>query len=189
MRHEDLHPHRRHRARPRIAGRHPRAQGPSSHRGIRHGGRAEQPPRACSATWPDRTTMSAHRQVQNNLFAIGSRLASSSEEEADPLQGADDHRRGYRGPGAGHGRHGRGASSPCATSSFPEVIPAVSQAHICRTVCRRAERRVVHLAAHEPCPEIVVRYLNRLSRPALRDRPAPRQDCTAWPTCPGPPKA
>jgi cob(I)alamin adenosyltransferase len=40
---------------------------------------------------------------------------------------------------------------------------AASQAHVCRTVCRRAERLVVTLAANEPVPEIVVRYLNRLS--------------------------
>lgn len=35
--------------------------------------------------------------------------------------------------------------------------------HVCRTVCRRAERRVVTLAAERPCPGEVGRYLNRLS--------------------------
>jgi cob(I)alamin adenosyltransferase len=35
--------------------------------------------------------------------------------------------------------------------------------HVCRTVCRRAERRVVSLAAEQPCPEEVRKYLNRLS--------------------------
>lgn len=35
--------------------------------------------------------------------------------------------------------------------------------HVCRTVCRRAERRVVTLAAQQPCPEEVRKYLNRLS--------------------------
>jgi cob(I)alamin adenosyltransferase len=35
--------------------------------------------------------------------------------------------------------------------------------HICRTVCRRAERRAVTLASEQPCPEEVVKYLNRLS--------------------------
>lgn len=35
--------------------------------------------------------------------------------------------------------------------------------HVCRTVCRRAERRVVTLANEQPCPEEVRKYLNRLS--------------------------
>lgn len=35
--------------------------------------------------------------------------------------------------------------------------------HVCRTVCRRAERRVVTLANEQPCPDEVRKYLNRLS--------------------------
>jgi len=35
--------------------------------------------------------------------------------------------------------------------------------HVCRTVCRRAERRVVSLAKEGTCPAEVGRYLNRLS--------------------------
>jgi len=35
--------------------------------------------------------------------------------------------------------------------------------HLCRTVCRRAERRVVALAREEDVPPEVIRYLNRLS--------------------------
>ncbi|WP_373229070.1 cob(I)yrinic acid a,c-diamide adenosyltransferase [Cohnella sp.] len=35
--------------------------------------------------------------------------------------------------------------------------------HVCRTVCRRAERRVVTLATEQPCPDEVRKYLNRLS--------------------------
>lgn len=36
-------------------------------------------------------------------------------------------------------------------------------AHVARTVCRRAERAVVHLAASDPVNEPARRYLNRLS--------------------------
>lgn len=46
---------------------------------------------------------------------------------------------------------------------LPGGHPAISQAHICRTVCRRAERLAIRLAETEEVPEIVVRYLNRLS--------------------------
>lgn len=35
--------------------------------------------------------------------------------------------------------------------------------HICRTVCRRAERRIVSLAAEQLTPGEVVKYVNRLS--------------------------
>lgn len=40
---------------------------------------------------------------------------------------------------------------------------ASSTLHVCRTVCRRAERRVVTLARTQPINEQVRRYLNRLS--------------------------
>ena len=38
-----------------------------------------------------------------------------------------------------------------------------AQLHLCRTVCRRAERLVVELAAAEDVNPDAVRYLNRLS--------------------------
>jgi cob(I)alamin adenosyltransferase len=47
------------------------------------------------------------------------------------------------------------------------IVPGGTQKaaalHVARTVCRRAERRVVHLQREVEIPEIVIRYLNRLS--------------------------
>jgi cob(I)alamin adenosyltransferase len=47
------------------------------------------------------------------------------------------------------------------------IIPGGSRKgamlHVARTVCRRAERRVVHLQRDVEIPELVVIYLNRLS--------------------------
>jgi cob(I)alamin adenosyltransferase len=47
------------------------------------------------------------------------------------------------------------------------IIPGGSRKgamlHVARTVCRRAERRVVHLRREVEIPELVVIYLNRLS--------------------------
>ncbi|WP_442601608.1 cob(I)yrinic acid a,c-diamide adenosyltransferase [Paenibacillus sp. KN14-4R] len=47
------------------------------------------------------------------------------------------------------------------------ILPGGSQAssalHVCRTVCRRAERRVVTLAGSQEINHEVLRYLNRLS--------------------------
>jgi cob(I)alamin adenosyltransferase len=38
-----------------------------------------------------------------------------------------------------------------------------AELHVCRTVCRRAERRLVSLARLEQVPSEAVKYLNRLS--------------------------
>ncbi|MEN9560681.1 MAG: hypothetical protein RLZZ502_1892 [Pseudomonadota bacterium] len=46
---------------------------------------------------------------------------------------------------------------------LPGGTPAAAQAHICRTVARRAERRVVALAEHEDINPFLRQYLNRLS--------------------------
>jgi cob(I)alamin adenosyltransferase len=49
---------------------------------------------------------------------------------------------------------------PLRSFVIPGGSPAAAHLHVCRTVCRRAERRV--LAVEDANPE-VVRYLNRLS--------------------------
>jgi len=46
---------------------------------------------------------------------------------------------------------------------LPGGTPLAAELHRARTVCRRAERRVVALAAREPVEPRVVRYLNRLA--------------------------
>jgi cob(I)alamin adenosyltransferase len=50
---------------------------------------------------------------------------------------------------------------PLRSFVIPGGTPAASQLHVCRTVCRRAERRA--LAVGEESNPEVVRYLNRLS--------------------------
>ena len=44
---------------------------------------------------------------------------------------------------------------------LPGGSPAAAQLHVCRTVCRRAERRVIEVG--EELNAECVRYLNRLS--------------------------
>ncbi|MEO8303567.1 MAG: cob(I)yrinic acid a,c-diamide adenosyltransferase [Betaproteobacteria bacterium] len=46
---------------------------------------------------------------------------------------------------------------------LPGGTRGAAQAHVARTVCRRAERALVRLGASEPVSEAVRRYLNRLS--------------------------
>ncbi|MBU3542740.1 cob(I)yrinic acid a,c-diamide adenosyltransferase [Polynucleobacter sp. MWH-Loch1C5] len=46
---------------------------------------------------------------------------------------------------------------------LPGGSRAAAQAHICRTVCRRAERSIVKLGRHEPIHDTPRQYVNRLS--------------------------
>lgn len=52
---------------------------------------------------------------------------------------------------------------PLARFILPGGSEAAALLHVCRTVCRRAERRAVTLAAEKPLNEAVLAYLNRLS--------------------------
>jgi cob(I)alamin adenosyltransferase len=46
---------------------------------------------------------------------------------------------------------------------LPGGCIAASQAHVCRTVARRAERELVALLEHHPVPEVCLQFINRLS--------------------------
>jgi cob(I)alamin adenosyltransferase len=50
---------------------------------------------------------------------------------------------------------------PLRSFVIPGGTPAAAQLHVCRTVCRRAERRAI--AVGEDCNPETIRYLNRLS--------------------------
>lgn len=52
---------------------------------------------------------------------------------------------------------------PLKAFVLPAGTPKASALHLARTVCRRAERSVVHLAHDNDVPELFVVYLNRLS--------------------------
>ncbi len=53
--------------------------------------------------------------------------------------------------------------SPLRSFVLPGGSRLNAELHVCRTVCRRAERMAVTLARVEPVPPEAVRYLNRLS--------------------------
>jgi cob(I)alamin adenosyltransferase len=52
---------------------------------------------------------------------------------------------------------------PLKAFVLPAGTPKASALHLGRTICRRAERSVVHLARDNDVPELFVVYLNRLS--------------------------
>jgi cob(I)alamin adenosyltransferase len=99
-------------------------------------------------------------RVQHELFNLGSILATRPEDvhprqaritepEIAQLEAEMD----------------RANEGLPALRSF--VLPGGSrlnaELHVCRTVCRRAERMVIALAREEPVPAEAVKYLNRLS--------------------------
>ncbi|MGI4946204.1 MAG: cob(I)yrinic acid a,c-diamide adenosyltransferase [Janthinobacterium lividum] len=55
------------------------------------------------------------------------------------------------------------ALAPLTSFILPGGTPAAAHAHLARTVVRRAERLVVHLAREEEVNPAVIRLLNRLS--------------------------
>ena len=52
---------------------------------------------------------------------------------------------------------------PLRAFILPGGTPKSAALHVARTVCRRAERRVVSLKRTVPVPDVVIVYLNRLS--------------------------
>ena len=100
-------------------------------------------------------------RIQNNLFNVCTHLATdqsqtplypsahlaegeiaSIEQRIDALMKQLPERQGFVLPGG---------------------VPAACQAHICRTVCRRAERRIAALAEEAQIAPEMQQYINRLS--------------------------
>ncbi len=98
------------------------------------------------------------QHVQTDLFTVGAQLATAPKQKPDVAIASGDIERLEQWIDE-------------ATGLVPElrsfILPGgATQAawlHFARTVCRRAERAVVHLMASEPVDVLVLTYLNRLS--------------------------
>ncbi len=98
-------------------------------------------------------------QIQHRLFTVGAHLASDPQkqlptpdllpEDIEMLENAMDKM--------------DAGLPPLRNFILPGGHPAVSVCHVCRTVCRRAERLVVALHETDVVEPIVLQYLNRLS--------------------------
>lgn len=98
-------------------------------------------------------------RIQSELFDLGAELATP-----------DPQRRGTKLITAEHVARLETAIDECDARLpplkafiLPGGVRAAALLHVARTVCRRAERRVVSLAAIEPISADLVVYLNRLS--------------------------
>ncbi len=98
-------------------------------------------------------------EIQNRLFSIGSSLASDPDRPLPPADLTEADVLFLE------------SQMDAMDAELPELRnfilpgghPSVSAAHICRTVCRRAERLVVALRATQPVDALLLQYLNRLS--------------------------
>ncbi len=114
-----------------------------------------------AALLPDGDDKEMIFRIQNNLFNVCTNLAT--DQEQTPLY-----------PSA-HLPEGAIASLEQEVDAIMKMLPekqgfilpggtqAAAQAHVCRTVCRRAERRIVELAATAKISPEVLQYVNRLS--------------------------
>ncbi|MGH2347505.1 MAG: cob(I)yrinic acid a,c-diamide adenosyltransferase [Chloroflexota bacterium] len=103
-------------------------------------------------------------RIQSELFDLGAELATPPERAADRLAMRVPimEPAGIEALEAEIDRY-ETELSPLKTFILPGGTQSAAALHLARTVCRRAERRVVTLAAIEPVNGEVVRYLNRLS--------------------------
>jgi len=102
--------------------------------------------------------------IQRDLFAIGALLATPNPEKMrEQLAKArvDNDRIAQLERAIDDGES---ELEPLKAFIIPGGTPKAAVLHVARTVCRRAERRVVHLRREQPdIPQLVVIYLNRLS--------------------------
>lgn len=98
-------------------------------------------------------------QIQSTLFEVGADLATPPSVEKRPSQVTDDD------VAAIEALIDRCEEKLAPLKSFvlPAGSPAGAALHLARTICRRAERRLVSLRASEPATsEVTLRYLNRV---------------------------
>ncbi|HET6765547.1 MAG TPA: cob(I)yrinic acid a,c-diamide adenosyltransferase [Longimicrobiaceae bacterium] len=103
-------------------------------------------------------------RVQADLFTVGANLATPRPEEGGR---AGAHVPELRDGSIDELERWIDASEeelpPLTSFVLPGGSPTAAALHLCRTVCRRAERNVVTLARTAIVGEEILRYLNRLS--------------------------
>jgi cob(I)alamin adenosyltransferase len=99
------------------------------------------------------------QKIQSRLFTIGSNLASDPEKEMITPDILPEDIRDLENK----------------IDEWDQVLPRLkyfilpgggedaSYAHVCRTVCRRAERRIITLSEYSAVDPLIITYVNRLS--------------------------
>jgi cob(I)alamin adenosyltransferase len=97
--------------------------------------------------------------LQSRLFTLGSNLASDPEKEmiVPDITNQDVEQMEAEIDSMDV------VLSPLTNFIMPSGSQAIAQAHVCRTVCRRAERLMVALSAVSKVDELLITFVNRLS--------------------------
>jgi len=108
----------------------------------------------------DEATSKLIFKIQNRLFNLGAYLATETADEASPVYGLTDD-----DVLAIEARIDEMDATLPPVKSFilPGGCHAAAQCDVCRTVARRAERRVITLSRNAAVNSLAKRYLNRLS--------------------------
>ncbi|MES2646547.1 MAG: cob(I)yrinic acid a,c-diamide adenosyltransferase [Bacteroidota bacterium] len=110
----------------------------------------------------DEQSIKLLKEIQDRLFTIGSSLACDPDKE--PLMKIPDLAETDITLLETEIDRMNEALPPMKHFILPGGNLAASQAHVCRCVCRRAERLCVNLQEHETfVDQLVIIYLNRLS--------------------------
>ncbi len=100
------------------------------------------------------------KQIQEVLFTIGSHLAAEPGESKFPLPEIKDEDILFLEKEIDKMEE---SLEPMKNFILPGGHSSVSICHICRCICRRAERQVISLAELEEVKPVIKKYLNRLS--------------------------
>lgn len=100
------------------------------------------------------------REIQETLFSIGSHLATEPENTQVKLPEVSTTLLGALEESIDHMEEGL---SPLKNFILPGGHPANSLAHVCRSICRRAERRIAQLHHSAPVDPQILAIFNRLS--------------------------
>ena len=98
--------------------------------------------------------------IQNKLFNVGAYLATDNGDNLAPCFGLDES--AIKKIEAEIDRLDE-ILPPLHAFLLPGGNPQAAQAHVCRTVCRRAERNIISLAKIAKIHPDVNRFINRLS--------------------------
>jgi cob(I)alamin adenosyltransferase len=114
---------------------------------------------AVRALDPDRRLERDLEPIQARLFTLGAELATTTPKGLASLERVTD----IHVTDLEHLIDRLEADlSPLQNFILPGGTPLAAQLHLARTICRRAERRLVTLAAVETIESRLVKYLNRL---------------------------